>query len=177
MPEVKETKTDSTVEKKEAVVVVPEDDTEQKLAAKDAEIAKLRDEKENYRKMGLKYKQASKEPEKDVDTESYEAIARRIAEETILNSREAQLDREKDDLIKATIRQNRELKLALANKAPIATSSPNQDMKVEVTKESYYSDDQLRELQRRAGILKNAGVKIDEKTFIESVKKEHTKGR
>lgn len=128
-------------------------DYEAVLAEKDAEIAKVQAEKENYRKGLLKakgkipadYQTDTDEPE---DTES---MTRRIVNETILSTKEAQLQAEKDATIKAQSKRLKELEIALKNRGQITSNSAdgsNQE-KPEGKKDNYFSNDQLTALRAK----------------------------
>lgn len=100
-------------------VKVSTDDTEARIAAIEAEKAKLFEEKENYRFAYLKEKKKG-----DVDpSETEEERLRRIVREETASSRISLLDKEKEDLLKKTLRENKELKLAQLNKSDIPAST------------------------------------------------------
>ena len=80
-----------------------------------ARLAKLEEEKENYKKAFLKEKSKNK-PQEDFDEEE-ESKIRRIAQETIAESRILEIEKEKDAIIQKALRENKELKLALSNKS------------------------------------------------------------
>ncbi len=89
--------------------IAPEEDFE-------AKYAQLETEKENYRKAYLKEAQ-----KKDAPADEEEEIRiRRIAQEELANSKLADIAREQDELIRKTLKENKELKLASLNK----TSTP-----------------------------------------------------
>ncbi len=85
-----------------------------KFEALEAEKAQLIIERDNYKKGMLKAK--GKLPEESDDTESVDEKMRRIAEETLAESRLTQLAMEQDVLLKKALKENRELKLASINK-------------------------------------------------------------
>ncbi len=90
------------------------DDTEARIAALEAEKAKLIDEGANWKVAALKYKQKAKE--EDFDEEGDEDKMRRIAREALVDSRLADIAREQDTIIKKALKENKELKLGLLNK-------------------------------------------------------------
>ena len=137
-------------------VVTPtttEVDSETLLAQKDAEIAKITEERENYRKGMLKAK--GKLPEEseldDSAPEGMEALIDRKVQEKFLSTKEAQLQAEKDALIKATMKRNKELELALKNRGQITSTSgqgSNQD-RPEGKVDNILSNDQINSLKAK----------------------------
>jgi hypothetical protein len=128
-------------------------DYEAVLAQKDAEIAKVREEKENYKRGLLKAK--GKLPEDyqlDSDTpEDMETIIDRKVQEKFLSTKEAQLQAEKDNALKALLKRNKELEVALKNRGQISSSSgqgSNQD-KPEGKTDNYFSNDQIQALRAK----------------------------
>lgn len=97
----------------EKVVASPED--------AEARFAQLESEKENYRKAYLKEADRNKPRAENLDEEADDKM-RRIAAETLANSRIAEIAREQDALIHQALKENKELKLTLMNKttAPAA---------------------------------------------------------
>lgn len=89
------------------------DDAEARIAQLEADKAKLIVESANY-KLGM-LKAKNKAPENFEDEGEEERIAR-IVQEKLAETKIAQIDTEKDTLIKKTLRENKELKLALSNK-------------------------------------------------------------
>lgn len=88
------------------------DDSEAKIAALEAEKAKLMEESANYKLGMMKAKGKTKE---DADDDE-DARMERIARKTLADSRLADIAREQDAIIKAALKENRELKLAYLNK-------------------------------------------------------------
>lgn len=95
------------------------DDAEAKIAQLEADKAKLIVESANYKLGMLKAKGKVSE---DLDETEDERIAR-IVNDKISETKIAQIDTEKDVLVKKTLKENKELKLALQNKTkdPLAT--------------------------------------------------------
>lgn len=145
-----ETKVETAVAQPQKETEVSEVDYEALLADKDAKIAKVQEEKENYRKGMLKAK--GKLPEEDeTPPENWREEARRIAREEYLSTQEAQLQAERDDTLKAVIKQNKELIVTLKNRGQISSNSAagsNED-KPEVKADSYFSNEQLRSLKAK----------------------------
>lgn len=104
----------------EKVEVLPDEDLEAKNVALEAEKARLIEEAANYKVAYLKEK--SKRKEEDPEGESDEERMRRIAQETLADSRLAEIAREQDAIIKKALRENKELKLAQLNKTDIPAS-------------------------------------------------------
>lgn len=88
-----------------APTIAPEEDLEAKLA-------KLEEEKENYRKAYLK--ESSKK--REVADEGEEERLKRLVDERLAESRLADIAREQDDLLRRALKENKELKLAHLNK-------------------------------------------------------------
>ena len=120
--------------------IAPAEDSEARFARLEAEKAKLAEEKENYRKAYLK------EVNKDDDSADEEGRLRKIAREELANSRLVDIAREQDELIRQTLKENKELKLAHLNKStePPATigshseSTPVRDTLVTQEQMTYF---------------------------------------
>ncbi len=129
---VKEDVQDAPTEQKEEIASSPteqEVDVADVIAAKDAELAKVRGERDNYKKGMLKAK--GKLPEEDLDEElSSEDKMRQIVREEMLDTKEAQLSEEKDAIIKKALKENKEMKLALATGSSSNVSGSNQEKPV-----------------------------------------------
>lgn len=152
-----ETKAEAAAPQPETVATptATEVDYEALLAEKDAELARVRDEKENYRKGMLKAKgklpQDEGSDDNDASPENLEAIVERKVQEKLLNTREAQIQAERDQALKAVLKRNKELELALKNRAQVASSSgqgSNLD-KPEVKSDSFFSNDQIASLKAK----------------------------
>lgn len=150
-----ETKVEVAGTTTEAVVTPPttEVDYEAELAKKDAVIAQIQGEKENYRKGMLKAKgklpeedQADAELPEDIDAK----IDRKVAER-LLSTKEAQAQAEKDEIIKKALKRNKELELALKNRGQVTSTSgqgSNQE-KPEGKTDNYFSNEQLSALKAK----------------------------
>ena len=128
-------------------------DSETLLAQKDAEIAKIATERDNYRKGLLKAKgKIPAEEELDSSTpEGLDALIDRKVTERMLATKEAQLHAEKDDIIKKTLKRNKELELALKNRTGITSTSgqgSNQE-KPEGKADNFFSNEQLASLKAK----------------------------
>lgn len=97
------------------------EDLLQVLQAKDAELEKIRQEKDNYKKGMLKAK--GKLEDDDIDSEDMDSLIERKLNEKLLSSKEAQLAKEKDDAIKALVNRNKELETALKNRSQISSGT------------------------------------------------------
>lgn len=102
------------------------------LKAKDERIAKLQQERDNYKSGMLKYKKQSDKPEEPTDEDRF----RQIAREEMLNSQLGQAYAEKDALAQKMAKELSEAKVALANKSQISnipggSSQPNDVINVE----------------------------------------------
>ena len=137
----------------EAAVTASEVDYEALLAQKDAELAQVRTEKDNYKKGLLKAK--GKLPEEDqTDTgnpEELDALIERKVQERFLSTKEAQIQAEKDTALKAVLKRNKELEVALKNRGQITTTSgqgSNED-RPEVKVDKVLSSDQINALKAK----------------------------
>lgn len=150
---VEGTQQEAPVMEEATTQTVAQVDYEALLTQKDAEIAKVRDEKENYRKGMLIAKGKMPEDHRtdDGEPESVESMTRRIVQETMLSTKEAQLQADKDATIKDLIKQNKELGTALRNRNQVSSQTAegsNQD-KPEGKRDNYFSNDQLTELRAK----------------------------
>ena len=150
-----ETKVEAAAPATETVVTQPstEVDYEAVLAQKDAELAKVNQEKENYRKGLLKAKgKLPEDNQSDADEpEEQETVMRRIVREEMLSTKEAQLQAEKDQALKAVLKRNKELETALKNRTDITSVSgqgSNQE-KPEGKKDNFFSNEQLANLKAK----------------------------
>jgi len=139
--------------KVEAAPAQQEVDYEAILAQKDAELAKVRGERENYKKglLKAKGKLPDEEDSDDPSVETTENKMRRIAREELLSTREVQLQAEKDEALKAVLKRNKELEVALKNRGQITSPSgagSNQE-KPEGKTDNYLSNEQISNLKAR----------------------------
>ena len=93
-----------------------EEDLEAKNLALEVEKARLLEEKDNYKNAYLKEKRKKEGIIDDEDVLNDEDKLRKIAREEMSNSRQAEIAREQDLIIKKALRENKELKLANLNK-------------------------------------------------------------
>jgi hypothetical protein len=160
----------------EPAVIPQEVDYEAVLKAKDEELAKVKEEKENYKKGLLKAKgKLPEDYQTDTDEpEDAESLTRRIVQETLLSTKEAQLQVEKDQALAAVLKRNKELELALKNRGQITSTSAegsNQD-KPEVNTDKYFSNEQIKALKakgyddKKIDILKKNMQKVSQMPTI-----------
>lgn len=148
---VVETKTETATVQQEATVNAAEVDYEAVLAQKDAELAQVRTERENYRKGMLKAKGKPVESSGDEEDETQEDMVRRVTREELSRTKEAQLQSEKDALIAKTLKRNKELEVALKNRGQILSTSAqgSNKEKPEGKADSYFSNDQIQALKAK----------------------------
>ena len=150
-----ETKVETAASQPETVVapITTEVDYEAILAQKDAELAKVREEKDNYRK-GLLQAKGKLPVDAELDTqqpEELEALIDRKVTERMLSTKEVQLQAEKDQALKAVLKRNKELELALKNRGQITATSgqgSNQE-KPEGKTDTYFSNEQIQALKAK----------------------------
>lgn len=118
-----ETKSVNTTQPAETETVVTptiptEQDYEAQIQALEKQKADAIVEAANWKVAALKNKKRKEEPVEDED-ETTEDIMRRIANETLADSKLAEIAREQDEIIKKALKENKELKLAQLNKTGI----------------------------------------------------------
>jgi hypothetical protein len=139
-------------------------DYEAMLKAKDDRIAILARDRDNYRAGMLKYK---KESEQEIDSSEDDRIKQMIREE-MLNSELAKEQAEKDAIIQTIAKENRELKIAMANKAQISNLPGGSSQTQEESKGEELTNDQKAYFDK---LSREIGVKVDPKKFLENWKK------
>ena len=110
--------TSAAAPEKPVVVDGTDNDYETKISALEAENAQLIEESANYKLAFLKEKSKNGSDFQESDEDKM----RRIATETIANSRLVEIAKEKDALIKKALKENKELKLAQLNKTTTPSS-------------------------------------------------------
>lgn len=107
------------------------DDAEAKIAALETEKAKLITEAANYKMAFLKEKSKGNGD----DALDEDERMSRIAQKAIADSRVADIVREQDEIIRAALKENKELKLARSktNEPPAATGSHSESVPVRDT--------------------------------------------
>ncbi len=109
------------------------EDVEAKIAALEADKAKAIEEAANWKVAALKAK--SKKPEEDFEDETEEERISRIVNEKMAATKIAAIDSEKEALLKKLAKENKELKLANANKTvtPVSTGTHSEGQVVKDT--------------------------------------------
>lgn len=133
------------------------------LAVKDEEIAKLKEERDNYKAVALK--RLGKLPG-DADFLGDKELT--VAEQIKLALLDKEIDsaeKAKEDETKRLVRENSELKLALKNRPDTAMGGDNGGGGTEV-KDNVFSTEQISELKKRA-----IRLKVDPEKFVEKAKK------
>ncbi len=119
-------------------------ETEIRIAALEAEKAKLVEESANWKVAALKYKKDSKEDDElDEDDKM-----RKVAQSVISESRLAEIAREQDEIIRQALKENKELKLARSkpNDPVAAVGSHSESTPV---KDTLVTQDQLNAFKAR----------------------------
>lgn len=142
-----------------------EEDLQAQLDATNAELEKVRIEKENYKKGLLKAKGKlpeeviPDEPEEDLETKIDRIVAQRLIE-----SKETQLQKEKDEIFKKTLARNKELATALKNRSGISGIGSGTSNEGESINKPFWGKDQLEELRRK-------GFDVNDPKKLETLKK------
>jgi hypothetical protein len=141
---------------------------EQTIAEKDAQLEKLREERDNYKTVALK--RLGKLPgdaefAAGVDEKTGLTVEETVRKE-LLEREIAAAEREKDDTLRTQAREIAELKLALKNRPDGAIGNGSGSSTPVTPKDNVFSEDQLAELRRRAERLK-----ADPEKFIEQARK------
>lgn len=120
------------------------------LAAKDEELKKIQNERDNYKRGLLKHK-GKLDDSDDSDPEDLDTKVSRMVEDKLLASREVQILKEKDEAIKELARKNKELTTALQNRSQISSgvsSGSSEDTAMKVP-DNILSTDQIRNLKAK----------------------------
>lgn len=141
-------------------VVTPEVDI---IAQKDAEIAKLTEERENYKTVALKRLGKLPGDAEFIQTESGLSVEEQV-KQALLDQEIARTQKEKDAEISRVIKENAELRLVVKNQPSSGAGSGSSSTSVEV-KDSVFSETQLADLRKRAERLK-----ADPEQFIANAK-------
>ena len=134
------------------------------LKQKDEEIAKLTQERDNYKAVALKRKGKLAEDDEFFAKEGLDEIIKDKVAEALAEKEISRAQAEKEAQLKQIIKENSELKLALKNK-PGNSVGGGSGATVEV-KDNVFSAEQLVELKKKA-----IRLKVDPDKFIESAKK------
>lgn len=147
-----ETKTNATVVVDPKQPAIPDVDWEAKSKDLEAKLAKVSEDRDNYRKGLLAAKGKGGDESED------DKIAR-IVQEKLLETQYSQLLIEKDEIAQNAIKENKELKVALKNRAQAgaSTSSGGGQDTTEV-KTDFFTPEQLKDMENRSRLT---GIKID----------------
>lgn len=146
-----EIKTDATVVEPKPTEI-PEVDWEAKSKDLEAKLAKVSEDRDNYRKGLLAAKGRG-------DTETEDERIARIVQDKYLETQEAQLNREKDDIAQKAIQENKELKVALRNRGQVgASASTGGGQNTTEVKTDFFTPEQLKAMEERSRMT---GIPID----------------
>lgn len=156
-------------EKKEEVVVVEPVVETDPNAEKDAVIAKLTQERDNYRTVALARK--GKLPaDSELLGEDFEELVKAKVQETLANTEISRIETEKKAETAKILKENAELRLALKNR-PMSGIGSDAGTSSEV-KDNVFSPAQIEVLKQRA-----LRIKADPDKFIENAKKNLLKAK
>lgn len=150
-----------------AVQPVAEVDSESIIAQKDARIATQQDQIRNLNIALLKAKGKVPNDGSGMTPEQVEEIADAQAKKTIAESELFQTIKEKDDLIKNVLKENKELKVAAQNRSQIAPPTAlGGNQPPDVSPPSFFTKEQEDELRKKgldpeevkANLLKNKEI-------------------
>lgn len=123
---------------------------EKQLADKDDLISKLTTDRDNYKKGMLKAKGKLKEDGTPEFVETEEEKFDRMFQEKMLDSQLSQALKEKDDIIKSSVKRISELETALKNRGGIATAGSGSGSATKVTpKDPVLSEDMIATLKSK----------------------------
>lgn len=134
-----------------ASTTAPVDDPEAKLSALLAENERLRQEKDNYKRVALSAKDKIDAEGLDLsDPVQLKAYIDRVTDERLLATREAQSAKELIEFAKDLARKNKELATSVANRSQLVNASTGSGASSTETKSnSYWSPDQSETLRKR----------------------------
>lgn len=140
-----------------AAPIAPQEDTTPVLDDVEARFQQLEDEKENYRKAYLKAVGKPKEEQEEPVLDDEENKMMRVAQKVLADSRLAEINREQDALIKKTLKENKELKLANLNskQPPTAMGTHSEEQGV---RDTLITPDQMNHFKN---VLKWDDAKIE----------------
>lgn len=137
------------------------------LAEKDAEIEKLKKDRDNYKKVALK---RLGKLDNDADFLAGENDSGLTVEEqvkaTLIDREIEKIQREKDEKVAQMAKENAELRLALKNRPGETVGGGTGSASVVETKDNVFSTAQLAAMRARAGALG-----LDPDRYIENAKK------
>lgn len=109
---------------------------------------KLSTERENYRRGLLKAKGKLQEEEEE-PKEDLEALVDRKVRETLVESQWGQSQKKLEEMTRAMAKENKELKLALVNKASLKTTSQGSGSGNVEVQDRFFSQDQINSLKAK----------------------------
>lgn len=133
---------------KTEVVTVTADDIESRLAELEADKAKAIEEATNWKIAALKAKAKNKE-NKDSEDESEDEKIERIVNEKIMATKIANIDSEKENLLKKALKENKELKLAQLNKTTTPPASMGSHNESTPVRDTVITPEQMAALKSR----------------------------
>ncbi len=146
--------TDTTVKTNQSAVT--DIDLESKYASLEAENKKLLEEKNNYKTGLLKEKAKNKrgrdeegDDNEDDGSESLDEKMARIAQETLSNSRLAEIAREQNEIIQKALKENKELKAAQVNRSSTPSSMGSHTENRNVVQDTTVTPEQMSEFKKR----------------------------
>jgi len=154
------------VEKKEEGVVIEPAVELDPIKEKDEEIARLIEERDNYKTVALK--RLGKLPADNTflngNGEEVESIIEEKVKSILLDKELNRIQAEKDAQIKQIIKENNELRIALKNRPTSGVGGGGEGGGIEV-KDNVFSSDQILQLRKKAEMLK-----ADPEKFIEKAR-------
>jgi len=129
----------------------PQDDLVAQLAAKDNEIKRLAEEKENYRLGLLKAKGKIPDDQSGLDDQqlSVDSKIQKAVQDALYSEKEKKLMAEKEAILQQALKENREMKVALGNKQGITTTGDGTSSDNKTTTPQFFSDEQIKDLKSR----------------------------
>ncbi len=140
------------------------------LKAKDEKIAKLQQERDNYKNGMLKYKKQTDKEEELTDEDRF----RQIAREELLNSDLARANADKEDLVKKMAKELSEAKIALANKSQISNIPGGGSQPQDIVSVDKLTPEQKADLEEQARLI-GADPKKFIDNFLKNLDKEKNK--
>lgn len=114
-----------------------------------AELEKTRLERDNYKRGLLKAKGKSEEID-DIDEDKIQSIIDARIKEALESSKNEELEKREAELIEKLIKENKELKLAQANRSQVSSSGQGGGYSEQKpTEDKFFSAEQLAELKKR----------------------------
>jgi hypothetical protein len=144
-------------------------DFEALLAEKDAKIAKLSEERENYRLGMLKAKGKLPTDGTAPTPEGLDEMIKAKVQEELAESNLFQAQREKDSVIAQMAKDLKEAKVALASRGQVSSSPSGTSQDTKDVKTQFFADEQLPEIRKSYDRARMQGGNVG--TFEEYVAK------